>query len=60
MNLSGSGCGVVVDARRAGLNFSETADLLGASSTAIPRVYRDYSQKIKYSVSDSSRGKNAL
>lgn len=47
-------------ARQAGLNFSETADLLGASSTAIPRVYRDYSQKIKYSVSDSSLGKNAL
>ncbi len=33
--------GMVVGARRAGLNISKTADLLGFSRTTISRVYRE-------------------
>ncbi len=37
--------GMVVGARRAGLNISKTADLQGFSRTTISRVYRDGSGK---------------
>ncbi len=36
-------CDIVVGARRSGRNISETADLLGFSSTTISRVYRELS-----------------
>ena len=38
VDLSDFGRGMVVGARRAGLNISETADLLGFSRTTIARV----------------------
>ena len=40
---------MVVGARRAGLSFSETADLLGFSCTTISRVYRERSENEKIS-----------
>jgi len=44
-DLSDFECGMVVDARQAGLNISETADLLGFSLTTISRVYRECSEQ---------------
>ncbi len=41
--------GMVVGARRAGLSFSKTADLLGTSRTTISMVYRESSEKEKIS-----------
>ncbi len=41
--------GMVVGARRTGLNISKTDDLLGFSHTTISRVYRELSEKEKIS-----------
>ncbi len=38
---------MAVDARRAGLGISKTADRLGLSCTTISRVYREWSKKEK-------------
>lgn len=38
---------MVVGANRAGLNSSETAELLGFSQTAIFRVYKEFTMKEK-------------
>lgn len=42
-------CGVVIGARRAGLSFPETADIVGFSPSNISRVYREWSEKEKKS-----------
>ncbi len=41
--------GMVVGARRAGLNISKTADLLGFSRTTISSLYRGWYEKEKIS-----------
>ncbi len=40
---------MVLDARRAGLSVSETADLLGFSNKNIFRVYKEWSNKYRIS-----------
>ncbi len=48
-DLSDFECGMVVDARWAGLSISKNAYLLGFSHTTISRVYRECSKKEKIS-----------
>ncbi len=48
-DLSDFECGMVVNARRAGLSISKTADLLGFSCSTISRVYREWFEKEKIS-----------
>ncbi len=48
-DLSDFELGMVVGARRAGLNISKTADLLEFSRTTVSRVYREWYEKNKIS-----------
>ncbi len=52
--------GMVVGARRAGLNISKTADLLRFSSTTISRDYREWSAKEKISSERQLCGRKCL
>ncbi len=52
--------GMIVGARRAGLNISKTADLLGFSHTIISSVYREWSEKEKISSERQLCGRKCL
>jgi len=58
-DLSNFDRGMIVGARQAGRSVSETADLLGFSHTAIARVFKEWSEKEKITLSSERqfRGK---
>ena len=59
-DLSNFERGMVVGARRAGLSFSQSAQLLGFSCTTISRVYKEWCEKEKTSSMRQSCGQKCL
>jgi len=51
---------MVVGARQAGLNISQSAQVLGFSHTTISRVFKECCEKEKHPVCGSPVGENAL